>query len=96
MTGDTTISIALLLSAVSAIIAIGNYVRGGKHDIKEDSKGMIEANIKLDQIFGITSDIKADLRSMQNQIEEVKEEVIIHKQEIKALWKNIDELKRKD
>lgn len=96
MTSDTTINIVLLMSIVSFCFTGVNFFSNRKKDIKNDSESLLKANMKLDQICATTNETRSDIKSINNQIKEIVEEQIIQRQEIKAIWKRIDEMKDKE
>lgn len=52
--------------------------------------------MKLDQICSTTNETRSDIKSINNQIKDIVEEQIIQRQEIKAIWKRIDEIKNNE
>ena len=88
MTPETTISLSFLMTIMLFIFTAVNFFSGRKKDTRDESRELIKANVKLEQICATTSETRADIKSMNNQIEKINET-----QEIKALWKRVDQLK---
>lgn len=96
MTPETTISISFLMTVILFVFTAINFFTNKKKDTKEESRELIKANVKLEQICSTTNETRADIKAMNHQIEKINEEQIIQKQEIKALWKRVDEIKEKE
>lgn len=95
MTPDTQISISLIVSVISISFVAVTFFSGRKKDTQKESEQLIKANMKLDQICSTTNETRSDIKAINNQIKEITEEQIIQRQEIKAIWKNIDQIKEK-
>lgn len=93
MTPETQISLALLISISTFVFGAITFFSNRKKDIKNDNESLIKANMKLDQICSTTNETRSDIKSINNQIKDIVEEQIIQRQEIKAIWKRIDEIK---
>lgn len=95
-----SIEISILISVVAVCISFITV----SHNLKKDSTSSITANVeqvtkinmKLDEACRNTMDIKGNVTLLSNQVNEIKEELIVQKQEIKALWKNVDKLNDQD
>lgn len=95
-----SIELSILISVAAVCISLVM----ASHNLKKDSTSNITANVeqitrinmKLDEVYRNTTDIKSNINLLNNQVNEVKEELIIQKQEIKALWKNVDKLSEED
>lgn len=100
MTQETTISLSFLMTIALFIFTSVNFFAGRKNATKkeseqalEGSKELLKANIKLEQICATTNETRADIKSMNTQIDKINEAQIKQGMEIKAIWKNIDQLK---
>lgn len=93
MTPETTISLSFLMTIMLFIFTAVNFFSGRKKDTRDESRELIKANVKLEQICATTSETRADIKSMNNQIEKINETQIKQGMEIKALWKRVDQLK---
>lgn len=96
MTSDTTINIVLLMSIVSFCFTGVNFFSNRKKDTREESRELMKANIKLEQICSTTNETRADIKAMNSQIEKINEEQIKQRMEINTIWKRIDELKNQE
>lgn len=92
MTAETTISISFLMTIALFIFSSVNFISSRKKDSKDESRELIKANVKLEQICATTSETRADIKAMNNQIERINETQIKQGMEIKAIWKKIDQL----
>lgn len=96
MTPETQISLAFLISISTFVFGAITFFSNRKKDIKNDNESLIKANMKLDQICSTTNETRSDIKSINNQIKDIVEEQIIQRQEIKAIWKRIDEIKNNE
>lgn len=95
MAPETTISITFLMTVILFCFHAINFFSNRKKDTKEESRELIKANIKLEQICSITNETRSDIKAMNNQIEKINQEQIKQRLEINTIWKRIDELKER-
>lgn len=69
----------------SLLIALFALLHTLSKDDKQESKGIVEANVKLDQICNITSEIKADVKSMDRRINEFDTRLTVVEHDVKGL-----------
>lgn len=86
--------ISLIISILSIVFVALTFFTNRKKDSQKDAEQLIKANMKLDQICATTNETRSDIKSINNQIKDITEEQIIQRQEIKAIWKRVDELKK--
>ena len=96
MTPETTISLSFLMSILLFCFTAINFFSNRKKDTKEESRELMKANIKLEQICSTTNETRADIKAMNSQIEKINEEQIKQRMEINTIWKRIDELKNQE
>ena len=63
------------------------------NDISSDSEFKAKVNMKLDQICNTTTDIKADIKYIQQKQNEHSAEIAVMKENIKTAFMRIDELR---
>ena len=87
----------LVLSSVTFIV---NATRNSKKDtvasenrLNEINQSLLKVNLKLDQVCTTTSDIKADIKSMQTKQIEHTEQIAKMEQNINTAFIRIDELR---
>lgn len=90
MSSETTISLSFLMSVILFVFTTVSFFAGRKKDHREESRELIKANVKLEQICATTSETRSDIKAMNNQIEKINEIQIRQGMEIKAIWKRID------
>ena len=62
------------------------------HDIEQS---LIRVNTKLDQLCGLMTETKADVKAMNNGLQELDKRLVKVEGEQKTMWMRIDELKQK-
>lgn len=85
--------ISLLISFCSLLVVIATFMINRKKDIQQESQSLLKANIKLDQICTTTNETRADIKSINSQIHLLSERQIKTEEEIKNIWRRIDEIK---
>lgn len=73
-------AVSLTIAVMGALIALATYVRGGKHEVKDDAAQDAQVLTKLDFMSNDLKDIKADNRRMKGDLVEVRE-IALHAQE---------------
>lgn len=61
-------------------------------NIKTLTESVLKLNFKSDQICATTNETRTDLKSMRNDIEDIREKQIRHDMEIKAIWKRLESI----
>lgn len=89
--------VMLLLSVVTFII---NSVRTSKKDVvnsesrlNDINQSLLKANLKLDQVCTIISDMRTDVKAMQNKQMEHTEQIARLEQSVATAFLRIDELR---
>ncbi len=95
MTSETTISITFLMTIALFCFNTIQFFSNRKKDTKDESRELMKANIKLEQICSVTNETRADIKAMNGQIEKINQEQIKQRLEINTIWKRIDELKER-
>lgn len=94
-----TIEIALLLSVVSVGFSIYFGAKSAKHtdtkDIERQVADTTRLNTKLDMIQSDTQEIKSDVRTMSQKLEEHGREIVVLDQSLKTAHKRIDGLEER-
>ena len=87
----------LILSAVTFIV---NATRNSKKDtvasenrLNEINQSLLKVNLKLDQVCTTTSDIRTEIRTMQNKQIEHTEQIARLEQSVSTAFIRIDELR---
>lgn len=98
MYGNTTISVALLISVASIVFTALNYRRNAKKDDEEHQRekekqveNRIKMNMKLDQLCSTTNDIRSDTKATIEQIRSLEKRVGLVEQSTKTLHERLDE-----
>lgn len=93
---DLTIDVSWLITILLFIFTAINFFNGRKSETTRDAEQDIKVNMKLDEICRTTNETRSDIKSMKNEIKDVREEQIKQKMQIEALWKDVDVLKSKE
>lgn len=98
MDGNTTISVALLISVASIVFTALNYRRSAKKDDEEHQRekekqveNRIKMNMKLDQLCTTTNDIRSDTKVTIEQMRSLEKRVGLVEQSTKTLHERLDE-----
>lgn len=102
---NTVSIIALVVSGCMFLIALATFiingVRNGKNDIKTDearlndiNQSLLKVNMKLDQVCTTTSEIRTDIKTIQNRQLEHTEQITVLQERINTAFLRIDELRK--
>ena len=96
--GNTTISVAFIISVTSILITVLNYRRGIKKDAQEDDLKLkkeieekVKMNVKLDQLCNTTNDIRADNKSVLERLNIMDARLVKVEQSTKSAHHRLDE-----
>lgn len=85
---------------ISALLLILNfYNTKSSESEKEDTKfdglkeSLLKANMKLDQVCATTNETRADIKSLNNDLNGIDRRVAIVERDLKTAFNRIDELK---
>lgn len=86
-----------IISGASLAVAVLAFLRNKKKDevgdIASDSEFKVKVNMKLDQICNTTTDIKTDIKSIQQKQNEHSEQIAVLKRDLETAFMRIDELR---
>lgn len=96
---DATLSIALIIAVIGCAITVTNFVAGQKKNTQgEDAKmeeirtSCLKANLKLDTVCGTLTDIKTDVKAMQQKVSDTEKEIAVVKRDLKTAFNRIDDI----
>ncbi|MFQ9429101.1 MAG: hypothetical protein ACLR1M_11150 [Oscillospiraceae bacterium] len=91
-----TVEIALLISLVSVAFAvysgIANLKRNGKKDTAEDAAQLTTVIVKLENINTGITEIKAEMKNVKSDVQELRDRLIVVEQSTKSAHKRLDGL----
>ena len=85
--------ISTLSLIVASIVAITNLRRNNSADDKKQSAEMTTVIVKLENINIGINEIKADVRNVKSEVQELRERIVVVEQSAKSLHKRVDEIK---
>ena len=91
ITANTSINIQTIGIIITAILGIATFLKVIKKDSASDLKEQMEVSVKLDTICNTTNETRSDIKSLNNQINELAKEQALLKQSDKTMWERIDE-----
>jgi peptidoglycan hydrolase CwlO-like protein len=87
-----SVSLAFLFSLIAAIGVIYNIFRNRKQDTSEAAKGIMKANLKLDELCQTTRETRLDIKAMESKIDELAKKQIEHELRLQNVEKKVEEL----
>lgn len=92
------------ISGAMLIFAILTYARAGHKDEMKDkaevqaklevlSEALIKANLKLDQVYATTNEMRADVKTLNNSLTEMDKRLSRVESDLKTAFMRIDELR---
>lgn len=94
MNPQTFISICSLLIAL--IVAINSFHRTNVNDARKGTSEMTTLIVKLENIDRGVSEIKLEMRNMQDDIQDLREKIAIVGESTKSAHHRIDEIEKID
>lgn len=95
-----SIDISLLLSAVSVCVAVvvaaTNIKRSNAHDSHREASDLTTLIVKLENINEGINEIKSEMRNMKNDIQDLRDRLIIVEQSVKSAHHRIDTINSKE
>lgn len=95
-----SVTISFLIAVIGCIIGLSGWYFGRKKDTQvEDGKledirtSIIKANMKLDNVCAVTSDIKTDIKSMNNQLRDQDRRITMLERDMKTAFSKLDEMR---
>ena len=85
--------ISILSLIVASIVAFTNLRRNNSADDKKQSAEMTTVIVKLENINTGINEIKADVRNVKSEVQELRERIVVVEQSTKSLHKRVDEMK---
>lgn len=85
------ISVSLLIALIGLLLSIYASLRNRDKETESRTESQAKISVKLDTICNTTNDIKADLKAMNTQIQDLNKEVIVQGQSLSTSWKRVDE-----
>ncbi len=94
------VEISNLISALSLVVALivafVNVRRGNTADDKQEASEMTTLIVKLENISNGVNEIKSDMRNMRNDIQDLRDRLIIVEQSTKSAHKRLDDMESKN
>lgn len=84
--------ISILSLVVAGIVCFTNIRRNNAADDKKQSSEMTTVIVKLENINTGINEIKADVRNVKNEVQELRERIVVVEQSSKSLHKRVDHL----
>ena len=88
--------ISILSLIVASIVAFTNFRRNNSADDKKQSAEMTTVIVKLENINTGINEIKADVRNVKSEVQELRERIVVVEQSAKSLHKRVDEIKEEN
>ena len=85
--------ISILSLIVASIVGFTNLRRNNSADDKKQSAEMTTVIVKLENINTGINEIKADVRNVKSEVQELRERIVVVEQSTKSLHKREDEIK---
>lgn len=88
------------ISAVALLFAILTFIRNGTkdkvaeaHSMESIKEGLLKANLKLDQVCTVQTEIRNDVKGLDSQLREMDKRITVVERDLKTAFIRIDELK---
>lgn len=89
-----------IISGASLLVAALTYNRNGNKDRRSELDGLkeslLKANMKLDSICATTNETRADIKSLNRDLQSLDGRMIVVERDLKTAFSMIEELKKHD
>ena len=85
--------ISILSLIVASIVRFTNLRRNNSPYAKQQSAEMTTVIVKLENINTGINEIKADVRNVKSEVQELRERIVVVEQSTKSLHKRVHEIK---
>lgn len=92
-------SISLICLILAALTYLWNTNKDKKSEIKEEDltingleKGILKANMKLDQVCATTNETRSDIKALSFNLSEIDKRLCVVENEVKDLKKKVGDL----
>lgn len=92
---EITVIISFLSLCVAGVVAITSIRRNKSTDDKKEASEMTTLIVKLENINNGVNEIKSDMRNMRNDIQDLRDRLIIVEQSTKSAHHRLDGLEGK-
>ena len=92
---EITVIISFLSLCVAGVVAITSIRRNKSTDDKKEASEMTTLIVKLENINNGVNEIKSDMRNMRNDIQDLRDRLIIVEQSTKSAHRRLDGLEGK-
>ena len=94
MTGDTTLTVSVIVLIIGVVLNIYGFFSNRKKDIKTEAQelwdmkeSLTKINLKTDQISNSLNEMRIDLRSMNDRLTGIEKDIVALKQRVTILEK---------
>ena len=94
MSIEVTLLISIIAAICSVISTIWNIRRNNAADSKKEASEMTTVIVKLETISNGVSEIKADIRNIKNDVQELRDRLIIVEQSTKSAHHRLDTMEK--
>lgn len=91
MDGNTTISIALIISISGILMNFFSYKRNTKKDVEIEIENRLKVNVKLDQLCGTSNAILGDVKDINKSVQSLTERMAKVEASAKSAHHRLDE-----
>lgn len=95
MSIDISTFLSVLSVIIAGIVAATNIKRNSSQDNRQDASNLTTLIVKLENINEGINEIKSDMRNMKNDIQDLRDRLIIAEQAVKSAQHRIDVLEGK-
>ena len=96
--------ISLVVSCIMMVVGVSTFIitqsRNQKSDIEKENSvrdemksSLLQLNLTTQNINSTTNDIKADVKSLTKNVNDIDTRMALVEREQKAMWNRIDEIK---
>ena len=101
-----TVEVGFAITVILFMISCGNFWLSRKAAVQNETKeldenafsireSLIKTNVKLDNICATMTELRTDIKNMNRELQDMDKRVTVVEQNLKTIWRKVDELKEK-
>lgn len=90
---DNQTILNIILSVITAYLAVKNFLITSRKDVQRESQEMTEIRVQLSQVMGLLRDLQRDVRTSTADFRALSDRVLLIEERLSTAMESIEHLK---
>ena len=90
---DNQTILNIILSVITAYLAIKNFLLSSRKDVQRESQEMTEIRVQLTQVMGLLRDLQRDVRTSTADFRALSDRVLLIEERLSTAMETIEKMK---